>query len=92
MASKENKMRALQEFGKSIRRGEGGAAIPKLLYYLSNPTPVAAKTSTVSKPKPVKYASIGKSQMRSGRSSTIKTSSYGVLNKLKTKKKTLLGS
>ncbi len=43
MASKENKMRGLQEFAKSIRRGEGGAAIAKLLYYSSNPTPVAAK-------------------------------------------------
>ncbi len=40
----------------------------------------------------MKYASIGKSQMRSGRSSTIKTSSYGVLNQLTTSKKTLLGS
>ena len=92
MASKENKMRGLQEFAKSIRRGEGGAAIAKLLYYSSNPTPVATKTSTVSKPKPVKYASIGLSQMRSGRSSTIKTPSYGVLNQLTTSKKTLLGS
>jgi hypothetical protein len=50
MASKENKMIALQEFGKSLRRGEGGAAIAKLLYYSSNPTPVDVSTkSTVTK-------------------------------------------
>ena len=50
MASKENKMRGLQEFAKSLRRGEGGAAIAKLLYYSSNPTPVDVSTkSTVTK-------------------------------------------
>jgi len=92
MASKENKMRGLQEFAKSLRRGEGGAAIAKLLYYSSNPTPVAAKTSTVSKPKPVKYASIGKPQMRSGRSATILNQSSLLNNKYKIKNKTLLGS
>ena len=50
MSSKENKMRGLQEFAKSLRRGEGGAAIAKLLYYSSNPTPVDVSTkSTVTK-------------------------------------------
>ena len=50
MVSKKNKMRGLQEFAKSLRRGEGGAAIAKLLYYSSNPTPVDVSTkSTVTK-------------------------------------------
>ena len=50
MVSKENKMRGLQEFAKSLRRGEGGAAIAKLLYYSSNPTLVDVSTkSTVTK-------------------------------------------
>jgi len=38
-----------------------------------------------------KYASIGISQMRSGRGSTIKTSSTGLTSSAKTSKKTLLG-
>ena len=47
---------------------------------------------TVPKSKPVKYASIGKSQMRMGRSGTVVTSG-GLLANQKTtiKKKTLLG-
>ena len=47
---------------------------------------------TVLKSKPVKYASIGKSQMRMGRSGTVVTSG-GLLANQKTtiKKKTLLG-
>ena len=59
--------------------------------YISDVKTSKSKLSNNKVPKK-KYASIGKSQMRSGRSSTIKTSSYGVLNKLETKKKTLLGS
>ena len=39
-----------------------------------------------------KYASIGSSQMRSGRSSTIQTSSTGLMSSAKIGKKTLLGS
>ena len=38
-----------------------------------------------------KYASIGTSQMRSGRSSTIQTSSTGLMSKASIGKKTLLG-
>ena len=38
-----------------------------------------------------KYASIGTSQMRSGRSSTIQTSSTGLLSQATIKKNTLLG-
>ena len=38
-----------------------------------------------------KYSSIGSSQMRSGRSSTIQTSSTGLMSKATIGKKTLLG-
>ena len=38
-----------------------------------------------------KYSSIGSSQMRSGRSSTIQTSSMGLMSKASIGKKTLLG-
>jgi hypothetical protein len=51
-------------------------------------TPTTADVS-VSKRK---YASIGSSQMRSGRSSTIQTSSTGLMSSAKIGKKTLLGS
>jgi hypothetical protein len=54
----------------------------------STPTPTTADVS-VSKRK---YASIGSSQMRSGRSSTIQTSSTGLMSSAKIGKKTLLGS
>jgi hypothetical protein len=95
MASEKNKIKALQEFSKSIRRGEGGAAIGKALYYLLKPTPVdVSKQNTTTKTKKnntKKYASIGTSQMRSGRSSTIQTSSTGLMSKATIGKKTLLG-
>ena len=51
-------------------------------------TPTTADVS-VSKRK---YASIGSSQMRSGRSSTIQTSSTGLMSSAKIGKKTLLGA
>jgi hypothetical protein len=54
----------------------------------SSLTPTTADVS-VSKRK---YASIGSSQMRSGRSSTIQTSSTGLMSSAKIGKKTLLGS
>jgi len=48
---------------------------------------------TVPKSKPVKYASIGKSQMRTGRSGTVVTSGGLLTNNNTTiKKKKLLGS
>ena len=47
----------------------------------------------VPKSKPVKYASIGKSQMRMGRSGTVVTSGGLLVNKnMKIKKKKLLGA
>ena len=56
----------------------------------STPTPTPTTTDiSVSKRK---YASIGSSQMRSGRSSTIQTSSTGLMSSAKIGKKTLLGS
>jgi hypothetical protein len=53
--------------------------------YKSEPTIV-----DVTVPKK-KYSSIGSSQMRSGRSSTIQTSSTGLMSKANIGKKTLLG-
>ena len=53
--------------------------------YKSEPTVV-----DVTVPKK-KYSSIGTSQMRSGRSSTIQTSSTGLMSKASIGKKTLLG-
>ena len=53
--------------------------------YKSEPTVV-----DVTVPKK-KYSSIGSSQMRSGRSSTIQTSSTGLMSKASIGKKTLLG-
>ena len=47
-------------------------------------------TVDVTAPK-TKYASMGTSQMRSGRSSTINTSAEGLLSQAKVKKNTLLG-
>ena len=54
----------------------------------STPQPVDVTASTMNKKK---YASIGTSQMRSGRYSTIKTSSTGLTSSTKTSKKKLLG-
>jgi hypothetical protein len=45
-----------------------------------------------SKFKPIKYASIGKSQMRSGRKSTVLTSDGLLTNKINIRKKKLLGA
>ena len=53
--------------------------------YKSEPTVV-----DVTVPKK-KYSSIGSSQMRSGRSSTIQTSPTGLMSKASIDKKTLLG-
>jgi hypothetical protein len=82
MVSKENKMRGLQEFASSLKRGEGGAAIAKLLYYSSNPTPVDVSTkSTVTK----------NNNKRKGISKSILNQSNLLKKKSTTKKKTLLG-
>ena len=96
MLSQKQKMKGLQEFAKSIRRGEGGAAIGKALYYLLKPTPVDVSkqntTTKTTKNNNKKFASIGIKQMRAGRSAGIITSG-GLLtnNKTTIKKKTLLG-
>ena len=58
---------------------------------ISPVTPKSTPTTVdVTVPKK-KYSSIGNSQMRSGRSSTIQTSSSGLMSKATTDKKTLLG-
>jgi hypothetical protein len=58
----------------------------------STPTPTPTPTTTDISVSKRKYASIGSSQMRSGRSSTIQTSSTGLMSSAKIGKKTLLGS
>jgi hypothetical protein len=91
MASEKNKIKALQEFSKAIQSGEGpSAAIGKLLVYSMYPNKLKSSVVDVTVPKR-KYASIGTSQMRSGRSSTIQTSSTGLMSKASIGKKTLLG-
>lgn len=63
----------------------GTASTPVTPRMVSTPTSV-----DVTAPKK-KYSSIGVSQMRSGRSSTIQTSSTGLTSKVTIGKKTLLG-
>ena len=95
MVSQKDKMKGLQEFSKAIQSGEGpSAAIGKLLIYsmFSNKSKPQTVNTIVPKSKPVKYASIGKSQMRMGRSGTVVTSGGLLVNKnMKIKKKKLLG-
>tara|TARA_E500000318_G_scaffold19696_1_gene20466 strand:- start:203 stop:457 length:255 start_codon:yes stop_codon:yes gene_type:complete len=57
----------------------------------STPQPVDVTASNIQKKNTKKYASIGTSQMRSGRYSTIQTSSTGLTSSTKTSKKKLLG-
>jgi hypothetical protein len=60
---------------------------------IAKPTSLTKSTPTtvdVTAPKK-KYSSIGSSQMRSGRSSTIQTSPTGLMSKASIDKKTLLG-
>ena len=57
----------------------------------STPQPVDVTASNIQKQNTKKYASIGTSQMRSGRYSTIQTSSTGLTSSIKTSKKKLLG-
>jgi hypothetical protein len=92
-SSPENKMKALQEFANSLRRGEGGVAIPKLLYHLSKPTsltkstPMSVDVSAEGMKKKSKTLARGTGVTYSG----VKTSSQGLLTGAKTEKKTLLG-
>ena len=72
--------------GKVLLNWFGGMYAKKELGIpLNQPTPV-----DVIAPKK-KYASIGKTQMTSGRRSTIQTSSTGLMSKATVGKKTLLG-
>ena len=87
MASKENKMRGLQEFAKSLRRGEGGAAIAKLLYYSLNPTPVDVSTKNTT----TKNTTTKNNNKRKGISKSILNQSNLLKKKSTIKKKTLLG-
>ena len=87
MASKENKIRGLQEFAKSIRRGEGGAAIAKLLYYSLNPTPVDVSTKNTT----TKNTTTKNNNKRKGISKSILNQSNLLKKKSTIKKKTLLG-
>jgi len=92
MASKENKMRGLQEFAKSLRRGEGGAAIAKLLYYSLNPTPVDVSTkNTTTKNTTTKNTTTKNNNKRKGISKSILNQSNLLKKKSTIKKKTLLG-
>jgi len=86
-------------FGKSFKMAKEGKQpedIANMLrsegfsvtYKTNAPQTVDVTASTMSNKK---YASIGRSQMRSGRRSTIKTSSTGLTSAFKTSKKTLLG-
>ena len=78
---------------KLIQKGIN-MAISKGIIKRVNTKPKLKSKSKITKPKTksVKYSSIGKKQMRSGRYSTIKTSG-GLLSKnLKISKKKLLGS
>ena len=81
--------------GKKIRELTGADTIGDFTLMTLGKKPIRATTST---PQVVdviaptkKYASIGTSQMRSGRRSTIKTSSSGLLSSASIGKKTLLG-
>ena len=97
MVSKENKMRGLQEFAKSIRRGEGGTAIAKLLYYSLKPTPVDVSTkntttkNTTTKNNNKKNTTTKNNNKRIGISKSILNQSNLLKKKSTTKKKTLLG-
>ena len=99
--------RSLDAQTESIRKGTfvpdgrkvflnlfGGMSAKKELGIpLNQPTPVdviVPKKIDVTAPKK-KYASIGRTQMTSGRRSTIQTSSTGLMSKATVEKKTLLG-
>ena len=81
--------------GKKIRELTGADTFGDFMQMAMGKKPISATTST---PQVVdviaptkKYASIGTSQMRSGRRSTIQTSSTGLMSKANIGKKTLLG-
>lgn len=78
-------------FGKFFKRALQTPGFQKVISEVkqkSKPQTVDVTASTMNKNK---YASIGTSQMRSGRYSTIKTSSTGLTSSTKTSKKKLLG-
>jgi len=77
---------------KLIQKGINMAIAQGIIKPVTPKSKPQTVNTIVPKSKPVKYASIGKSQMRMGRSGTVVTSG-GLLtnNKTTIKKKTLLG-
>ena len=80
-------------FSKMLRRLMQRPDVKKMFKEVKKKNTAKTVNVTVPKSKPVKYASIGKSQMSMGRSGTVITSG-GLLtnNKTTIKKKKLLGS
>ena len=80
-------------FGKMLKKLIQRPDVKKALQEVKKKNTAKTVNTIVPKSKPVKYASIGKSQMRMGRSGTVVTSG-GLLtnNKTTIKKKKLLGS
>ena len=79
-------------FSKMLRKLMQRPDVKKAFKELKQKNTNKTVNVTVPKNKPVKYASIGKSQMRIGRSGTVVTSGGLLVNKnMKIKKKKLLG-
>jgi len=80
-------------FGKMLKKLMQRPDVKKVFKELKQKNTTKTVNTIATKSKPVKYASIGKSQIRMGRSGTVVTSG-GLLanNKTIIKKKKLLGS
>ena len=80
-------------FGKMLKKLMQRPDVKKIFKELKQKNTTNNVNTIVPKSKPVKYASIGKSQMRMGRSGTVVTSG-GLLtnNNITIKKKKLLGA
>ena len=80
-------------FGKMLKKLMQRPDVKKVFKELKQKNTTNNVNTIVPKSKPVKYASIGKSQMRMGRSGTVVTSGGLLTNNNTTiKKKKLLGS
>ena len=80
-------------FGKMLKKLMQRPDVKKAFKELKQKNTTNNVNTIVPKSKPVKYASIGKSQMRMGRSGTVVTSGGLLTNNNTTiKKKKLLGS
>ena len=78
---------------KLIKRGINMAISKGIIKRVNTKPKLKSKSKTTTpKTKSVKYSSIGKKQMRSGRYSTIKTFGSLLSKNLKISKKKLLGS